>query len=131
MERFHLPFTQMSFQFIEWVPRRSACLQPGEWVGGHERIIDTVHLARAGCPGRGRRTCLPSPHAGTAARPPFDLVVSAAGGAQAAAMAGLGHVPGADAVIAAVQGTGRAPWDPSPEQDGKGGEERFCRHGNP
>ena len=35
----------------------------------------------------------------------------------AAAQAALGHVPGADAVIAAVQGTGRAPWDPPPEQE--------------
>jgi type VI secretion system secreted protein VgrG len=42
------------------------------------------------------------------------------GAAEAALMAGLGHVPGADAVIAAVQGTGRAPWDPPPESDAKG-----------
>jgi len=43
-----------------------------------------------------------------------------AGGVQAGAAALLGHVPGADAVIAAVQGTGRAPWDPPPEQHAKG-----------
>jgi type VI secretion system secreted protein VgrG len=45
----------------------------------------------------------------------------AAGAKQAAALAALGHVPGADAVIAAVQGTGRAPWDPPPDKDGEGG----------
>ena len=39
----------------------------------------------------------------------------------AAAQATLGHIPGMDAVTAAVMGTGFAPWNTPPEQESKGG----------
>jgi type VI secretion system secreted protein VgrG len=38
----------------------------------------------------------------------------------AAAQAALGHIPGMDAVTAAVLGTGYAPWNTTPDADGKG-----------
>jgi type VI secretion system secreted protein VgrG len=41
-------------------------------------------------------------------------------GGLAAAQAALGHIPGMDAVTAAVLGTGFAPWNTAPDSDGKG-----------
>jgi type VI secretion system secreted protein VgrG len=41
-------------------------------------------------------------------------------GGLAAVQAALGHIPGGDAVTAAVLGAGFAPWNTSPDSDGKG-----------
>lgn len=60
---------------------------------------------------------------GVAAAASDGAIHGGAEGARAAAIqAALGHVPGADAVMAAVQGAGRAPWDPLPEQEKQGAE---------
>ena len=43
------------------------------------------------------------------------------GAKDAAIQSVLGHIPGADAVMAAVYGTGHAPWNTRPDHEGEGG----------
>ncbi|APR78510.1 VgrG protein [Minicystis rosea] len=63
------------------------------------------------------------PHvAGTAAGVAAGAIHGGEEGAKDAAIqAVLGHIPGADAVMAAVYGAGYAPWEPRPDHDGEGG----------